>query len=71
MSLTRLSSFLEESLFITRALRDEGSFFREDMRMARQTLESLLDTWACVCVGFVLLNPPWFVFVSPSSALSD
>lgn len=32
--------------------------------MGRQTLESLLGTWACVCVGFVLLNPPWFPFVS-------
>ena len=33
--------------------------------MGKQTLESLLGTWACVFVsGFVLLNPPWFVFVS-------
>lgn len=71
MSLTRLFSLLEESLVITRTLRDEGAFLREDMGMARQTLESLLDMWACVCVGFVLLNPRWFVFVSLSSALSD
>ena len=48
MSLTHLLSPLEESLYITGTPRDEGLFLKEGHGMGRQTLESLLGTWACV-----------------------
>lgn len=64
MSLTWLLSPLEESLFITGTQKDEGLFLKEDMGLGGR-LWSLCEARGPVfCVGFVLLNPPWFVFVS-------
>ena len=64
MSLTCLVSPLEVSLCITRTPKDEGLLLKEDMGFGGR-LWSLCEARGPVfCVGFVLLNPPWFVFVS-------